>query len=65
MQIFDNFREKSLKLISKAFQIKLFRIYLDTCSTFSIVCKKRLVNKRFEFLGIEKEYNKQFRIKGS
>ena len=31
-------------------------LFLDTFSTFSVVCKKRLVYKSVEFLGIEKEY---------
>ena len=33
-----------------------------TCSTFSVVCKKCLVNKSYEFIGIENKQDKQFQL---
>ena len=50
-----NFLQKFLKFVFKAFYSdQAFWDFIETCSTFSVVCKKRLVNKSFEFLGIEK-----------
>ena len=37
--------------------------YLDTCSTFFVVYKKGLIHKNFEFLGIEKEYDKKTQLR--
>ena len=43
-----NFLKKSFKCVFKAFYSdQALWDYLDTCSTFSAVCKKRLVNKKF------------------
>ena len=51
----------SLKFVFKAiYSNQALRDFLDTFSTFSGICKKRLVNKSFKFLGIEKEYDKKF-----
>jgi hypothetical protein len=61
MQIFDKplifylkpeFHWKYLKCVFKAFYSdQAFRDFLDTCSNFSAVCKKkRFVNKSLEFL---------------
>ena len=53
-----------LKYTFKAFYSdQAFWDFLDTCSTFSVVCKKRLVIKSFEFLGIGKEYDEKFQFR--
>ena len=57
-----DFLEKSLKCVIIAFYLdQAFWEFWDSC-TFSAVCKKRLANKSFDFLGIEKEYDKEFSI---
>ena len=42
------------------FSDQAFWDFLDTCITFSAVCKKRFINQSFEVLGIVKEYDKNF-----
>ena len=57
-----NFPAKSLKFVFKAFNSdQAFGDFLDTFSTFCYL-QKKLVNKSFKFLGIEKEYFKKISI---
>ena len=54
----------------RVFKISFKALYSDqassfsyACSTFSVVFKIRLVNRSFEFLNIEKEYDKEIYFK--
>ena len=58
-----NFLEKPLKFVYKAFYLdQAFWDFLYTYSTYSAVCKKRLVNKSFEFLVIKKNLTKNLNL---
>ena len=47
------------KFVFKAvYSYQAYCDFLDPCSIFSVVHKIRFGNKSFEFLGIEKEYEK-------